>query len=118
MDGEGYLCRFPEGDSYAGREISASWRTPMTDLGSKGSVKQLRELYLRGSGGVIAVSAQTGGGTVFFERLMPESGAEILEAALSGEGRAFCLCLENVKGSRFTVDGGVELLFDAQRRVL
>lgn len=118
MDGEGYLCRFPEGDSYAGREISASWRTPMTDLGSKGSVKQLRELYLRGSGGVIAVSAQTGGGTVFFERLMPESGAEILEAPLSGEGRAFCLRLENVKGSRFTVDGGVELLFDAQRRVL
>ena len=49
---------------------------------------------------------------------MPESGAEILEAPLSGEGRAFCLCLENVKGSRFTVDGGVELLFDAQRRVL
>lgn len=118
VDGDGYICRFDEGESYAGREIHASWRTPMTDLGGKIAVKHLKELYLRGSGGIIAVSAKTGSGTVFFERLMPTETPDVLEATLSGDGRAFCLELANVNGSRFTVDGGVELLFDAQRRVL
>ena len=118
IDGDGYICRFEEGETYAGREIDANWRTPMTDLGGKIAVKHLKELYLRGSGGIIAVSAKTGSGTVFFERLMPTDKPDVLEATLSGDGRAFCLELANVNGSRFTVDGGVELLFDVQRRVL
>ena len=118
MDGDGYLCRFGEGDSYAGREIEARWDTQMTDLGGKISVKQLKELYLRGSGGVIAISAETGSGTVFYERLMPDAKTDVLEALLSGDGRAFRLSIGNVNGSRFTIDGGLELLFDVQRRVL
>lgn len=118
MDGDGYLCRFGEGDSYAGREIEARWDTQMTDLGGKLSVKQLKELYLRGSGGVIAISAETGSGTVFYERLMPDAKTDVLEALLSGDGRAFRLSIGNVNGSRFTIDGGLELLFDVQRRVL
>ena len=118
LAGDGRVCRFDEGDSYDGAEIRAYWRTPMTDLGGKIAVKQLRELYLRGSGGVIAVEAISGGATVFFDRLMPASPADVLEAPLSGDGRAFCLRLSNENGARFTVDGGVELLLDAKRRVL
>ena len=118
IDGEGYVCRFEEGDSYAGRAIEAGWRTPMTDLGGKIAMKHLKELYLRGSGGIIAVSASTGSGTVFYEHLMPTESPDVLEAMLSGDGRAFSLELSNVNGSTFTIDGGVELLFDAQRRVL
>ena len=42
----------------------------------------------------------------------------ILELGLTGEGRAFQLVFRNVNGSRFTIDGGVELLVDLQRRTL
>ena len=90
----------------------------MTDLGGKLAVKQLKELYLRGSGGVITVEAISNGLTVFFDRLMPATLSDVLEARLAGDGRAFCLRLSNEHGTRFTIDGGVELLLDAQRRVL
>ena len=118
LTGEGRVCRFDEGEDYDGRPIAAYWRTPMTDLGGKIAVKQLRELYLRGSGGVIAVEAISNGTTVFFDRLMPAALTDVLEARLTGDGRAFCLRLSNEFGTHFTIDGGVELLFDAQRRVL
>ena len=78
----------------------------------------LKELYLRGSGGVITVEAISNGLTVFFDRLMPATLSDVLEARLAGDGRAFCLRLSNEHGTRFTIDGGVELLLDAQRRVL
>ena len=67
---------------------------------------------------MIAISAETGSGTVFYERLMPDAKTDVLEALLSGDGRAFRLSIGNVNGSRFTIDGGLELLFDVQRRVL
>lgn len=118
LDGEKYICCFDEGDSYAGREIAAHWRTPETDLGDKGAVKKLKELYLRGSGGLISVTAETRAGTIFSEKLMPENGKDILELPLTGEGRAFQICLSNVAGSSFSIEGGVELLMDAQRRIL
>lgn len=118
LAGDGRVCRFDEGDSYDGAEIRAYWRTPMTDLGGKIAVKQLRELYLRGTGGVIAVEAISDSGTVFFDRLMPASLTDVLEAPLTGDGRAFCLRLSNENGAGFTIDGGVELLLDAKRRVL
>ena len=49
---------------------------------------------------------------------MPDAKTDVLEALLSGDGRAFRLSIGNVNGSRFTIDGGLELLFDVQRRVL
>lgn len=118
LDGAGRVCRFDEGESYDGAEIAAYWCTPLTDLDSKIAVKQLRELYLRGSGGVLAVSAETGERTVFYERVMPDAAGDVLEAPLTALGRAFRLRLSNVGGSRFTVDGGLELLVDVQRRAL
>lgn len=118
LSGDGFVCRFDEGETYDGTPIAAHWRTPMTDLGGKIAVKQLKELYLRGSGGIIAVEAISNGLTVFFDRLMPAQLSDVLEAKLSGDGRAFCLRLSNENGTRFTIDGGVELLIDAQRRVL
>ena len=90
----------------------------MTDLDAKSVSKRLEELYLRGSGGILSVEAVTESGTVYNERLMPGSGERILELGLTGEGRAFQLVLRNVNGSRFTIDGGVELLVDLQRRAL
>lgn len=118
LDGAGRVCRFDEGESYDGAEIAAYWYTPLTDLDSKSTVKQLKELYLRGSGGVLCVSAETGGNTVFYERIMPDSNGDMIEAPLTTLGRAFRLRLSNVGGSRFTVDGGLELLLDMQRRAL
>ncbi len=118
LDGNGYVCRFDEGDDYAGARIEAYWNTPMTDLDQKIASKRLSELYLRGTGGILSLKATTGGGTVYAERLMPGQTEDILELGLSGGGRAFRLTFENVNGSRFTIDGGVELLIDMQRRAL
>ena len=67
---------------------------------------------------MIAVEAISDSGTVFFDRLMPASLTDVLEAPLTGDGRAFCLRLSNENGAGFTIDGGVELLLDAKRRVL
>ena len=118
MDGNGYVCRFEAGESYDGARIDAYWKTPMTDLDSKAVSKRLEELYLRGSGGILSLEAVMESGTVYNERLMPGGGERILELGLTGEGRAFQLVFRNVNGSHFTIDGGVELVMDMQRRVL
>ncbi|MEG1882981.1 MAG: hypothetical protein RRZ24_10290 [Clostridia bacterium] len=118
LDENGYLCRFNEGDSYAGEPIQAYWNTPMTDLSQKISGKHLQELYLRGTGGILAVEARSGDGATYYERILPGKNNEVLEIPLSGDGRAFSLRFSNVNGSRLTVEGGVELLIDLQRRVL
>ena len=118
LDGEGRACRFEEGETYDGARIDAYWKTPMTDLDSKAVNKRLEELYLRGSGGILSVEAVTESGTVYNERLMPGGSERILELGLNGEGRAFQLVFQNVNGSHFTIDGGVELIMDMQRRVL
>ena len=118
LDGAGAVCRFDEGDDYAGARIDAYWKTPMTDLDSKAVNKRLEELFLRGTGGILSVEAVTESGTVYDERLMPGAGERILEMRLTGDGRAFQLVFRNVNGSHFTIDGGVEVVLDAQRRVL
>jgi hypothetical protein len=118
LDGNGHVCRFEEGETYDGARIDAYWKTPMTDLDSKAVNKRLEELYLRGSGGILSVEAVTESGTVYNERLMPGGSERILELGLTGEGRAFQLVFRNVNGSSFTIDGGVELIMDMQRRVL
>lgn len=118
LNGNGYVCRFEEGETYDGARIDAYWKTPMTDLDSKAVGKRLEELYLRGSGGILSVEAVTESGTVYNERLMPGGSERILELGLNGEGRAFQLVFRNVNGSHFTIDGGIELIMDMQRRVL
>ena len=118
VDGAGYVCRFNEGDDYAGVPIDAYWETPSTDMGQKAATKRLCELYLRGTGGRIGVETQTASGTSYYERMMPRDVQAILEVPLTGDGRAFKLRFCNVKGSHFTVCGGAEMLFDMQRRVL
>ncbi len=118
LDANGYVCRFEEGETYDGVRIDAYWKTPMTDLDSKAVGKRLEELYLRGSGGILSVEAVTESGTVYNERLMPGGSERILELGLNGDGRAFQLVFRNVNGSHFTIDGGVELIMDMQRRAL
>lgn len=118
LDQNGYVCRFGEGETYDGARMEAYWKTPMTDLDAKAVNKRLEELYLRGSGGILSVEAVTEGGTVYNERLMPGGSERILELGLTGDGRAFQIVFRNVNGSHFTIDGGVELLLDMQRRAL
>jgi len=118
LDGNGRVCRFGEGETYDGARIDAYWKTPMADMDLKAANKRLEELYLRGTGGILSLEALTASGTVYNERLMPDENESILELKLTGDGRAFQLVFRNVNGSHFTIDGGVELLVDVQRRAL
>lgn len=116
MDGGGYLCRFEEGGSYGGVRIDAWWRSPYTDMDTKIAQKRLMEMYLRGQGGLMLVTAEAGGKTVYYEHLPPGDG--VMEIPLPVEGRVFRFGFRNVNGSRFRVDSGMEALMDMQRRVL
>ena len=115
---DGFVSRFNEGTDYAGKRIDAYWTTPMTDFDEKIADKRLRELYVRGTGGIAAVEAISVSGQSYYERILPDEKGDVLEVPLSGEGRAFRLRISNVNGSGFSIDGGLELLTDVQRRVL
>lgn len=116
-----YICRWGEGATYDGAAVEAYWRTPLTDLGDKGAVKALRELYLRGSAdaaeSAVLVDVSAGAVTDTYRMLLPAEASEVLEIPLKNEGRAFSLRFSNEAGGGFTVTGGAELELVRTRKV-
>lgn len=117
-----YVYAFEEGADYDGRPIAAYWQTPLTDLGYKQGVKTLLELYLRGhgdgrgEGAAMLLDAKVGKNRHSYRYLMPEMEEEVLEIPLKNEGRTFSLRFYNEEGSRFTITGGVHMVFDLRLR--
>ena len=122
IDGERYVCRFNEGRDYAGRPISAWWRTPETDLHEKSTIKGMRALYLRGQAdekqSALLVDVKTGSMTHTHRLLLPENGSEVLEVPLQNEGRTFSLRLYNEAGGHFALTSGAEIEFEHRRRTI
>ncbi len=124
--GEGrYVCRFDEGDDYDGAPIEAYWDTPLTDLDGKPQIKLLMEMYFRGrgltvsgEGAVVCVEAQAGRNRNHYRYLMPERIEDVLEIPLKSEGRTFRFRFSNEAGSRFEIQGGVQVLFQQRLRAL
>ena len=96
---------------------AAFWETPWLDGASALTVKQAVEAVLTGTGGplkVLALGEAREGDSV--GTLLGEGTPT--EFLLRSVGRRLKLRIENVNGSDFDISGGVELLFDEQRRVL
>jgi len=120
MGGDGRVCRFSEGSSsYGSNPIQAWWKTPRMDLGSKLSRKQLLELYLEARGTGLTVTSHCDAETTE-ETCAPASEiqAGAIELVLRGQGRHVQLEFSNPAGQWFSIDDGVELLLDMQRRPL
>ena len=120
IDGARRVCRFGEGATYDGAPIAAWWQTPLTDLYDKGSVKSIRELYLRGSSdladSVILMDMTIDTHTATHRMRVPETRATVLEVPLAGEGRTFSMRFYNEAGGRFALEAGAEVLLDERRR--
>lgn len=119
INGKKYVYRFGEGDSYDGEPILAWWSTPLTDLGDKGCIKQLRRLYMRGSAhedAAVLLDAIAGDNTSTHRVLLPSSEKRVLEIPLNNEGRTFSLVFYNEGGGRFSLNSGVELELSLRRR--
>jgi hypothetical protein len=122
IDGNRYVCRFNEGDTYGGAPIDAWWRTPETDLREKSTVKGMRALYLRGNTDARAsatiVDVKTGALTQTHTLLLPESASDVLEVPLENEGRTFALTFRNEAGGHFAITSGVEIEIEQKRRAI
>ena len=117
LTGSGEVAVLNEGNTYGSDQIQAYWETPWMDGTSTLTVKQTVEAVLTGTGGPLRVyvlgEIREGDGV---RQLLGENvPAEFL---LRSAGRRLKLRIENVNGSDFDLGGGVELLFDEQRRVL
>jgi len=118
LGGNGRVARFSE-DSYAygADPIQAWWKTPGMDLGSKLNRKQLLELYLEARGTGLTVTTNTGSEETERTCALDQTTAA-KEIPLHGQGRHVQLTFSNPEGQWFSIEDGVELLCDMQRRPL
>lgn len=112
-----FVYLFNNGMDYDGEPINAFWCTPLTDLGAKAAVKNLRRLYLRGSGGTLKVTVEIDGNTYTCRKQLPDSCSKVTEIPLKNGGRCFRLKLSNEAGGSFTLRGGLELKIGIGKRV-
>ena len=117
LTGGGEVAVLNQGTTYGGEPIEAFWETPWLDGASALTVKQTVEAVLTGTGGPLKIYVL--GETREGDSVALLTGADRpTEFPLRSMGRRLKLRIENVSGSDFDVSGGVELLFDEQRRVL
>lgn len=107
-----YVCRFEEGSTYDGSPIEAYWKTPQTDLNTKGVDKQPRRIHLRGTGGAIILVYKVGMHEKTERYLMKSREEEVLTIAMLNMGRTLQLTIKNERGSNFRLIGGVEIEYD------
>ena len=108
--------------TYAGYEdgeivekpIEAYWNTPFTDLQARSVTKHVKWLYLRGSGGKALIDIKAGPYIQHETYAMPAKQGDIIRIPLRYEGRAIGLCIRNVAGGWFEVEGGLTLRYEAK----
>jgi len=110
------ICEWGRGGSFDGEPIEAHWHMPLTALGDCSAVKTLRELYLRGRGGELIITADVDGAAQTARVRLPDEPNEVAEVKLKNEGRTFRLSIANVGGGSFTLCGGVQLALGVRKR--
>lgn len=111
-----YVYIFNRGNSYDGEPINARWSIPTSDLGDKTTIKNLNELYLRGSGGYVNITTRVDSLTNHYRRKLPQNITDVLELPLINEGRCIGLTISNDAGGALSLSGGLELLLSVRYR--
>lgn len=115
LDDRAEISVFDGSRYYSGQPINASWTTPLIDLGSKATDKQLIELYAVGEGYLEVEVLDKGGVHRSSAHLKKDCLTEI---PLHGGGRVFRLRIKNGFNKPLVLDSGLEILMDVQRRPL
>ena len=111
---------YDHGDTHDGVPIEGYWKTPCTDLGDKGEIKGLVELYIRGesnTGSSICVETYSDGKQELYTVDGLDSPQVVKDVRLNGEGRTFAVRVSNLNGGHFSICAGLELLLSCRRRV-
>ena len=106
-------CLWGRGGSFDGEPICAWWRTPLTDLGDRASIKTLRMLCLVGSGEACVTTNADGVPSRSLARL--DGGGLVVEIPLKNEGRRFCFTIENSSGA-LSLTGGLQAELSVRKR--
>ena len=107
VNGDRYVYRLNEGDTYDGKPIRAYWQTQKTDMGAKFKDKKIKEVYVRGEGGVMNFNVFSGISSNVYSCTV--SDYEVIGLVPNiDSARTFYFRIENEAGSRFTLEGGME----------
>lgn len=119
VNGNRYVYEFNRGDDYDGVPIPAFWETQHTDLGSKLYKKQIADVLMRGGGGDFKLSVTAGGVTQTEpRRWVATRDGEVLDVQIRIDlASSFHIRIENRAGSRFHIDGGLDVLFGKEMKV-
>jgi hypothetical protein len=108
VNGDRYVYRMNEGDTYDGKPIRAYWQTQKTDMGAKFKDKKIQEIYIRGEGDVMNFNVFSGNSQNTYPCTVSDYEVIGLYPDIDS-ARTFYFRIENEAGSRFTLEGGMEV---------
>lgn len=106
-----YVYKFNTSPYYDSQPIHAYWETQHTDLHQKWRDKKITATYIRGTGEAMVFTLNTDS-SYRTERHVIGSSRVIEISPPTDSTRAFSLRIENEAGSVFTLDGGMEVLYE------
>lgn len=105
VDDEGYVCKYNEGESHDGENITAHWKSKEYDLGSKGAIKNVLSLAVLAKGnGPVEVTVNTDREIKKIKALLDKT-AKYYNLPIRARGRSFNVEIRNTEGSSFFLDG-------------
>ena len=115
---DGAVLRREEGSKLlkeykTGEPLDAVWESQVMEINSLVMKKQLKALWFRASGDRIRVKVHTDVGDTQIEVVPSEMKTNVVRLPVSmAEARHIQLTVSNVNGSRFSIEGGILLVFD------
>lgn len=95
--------------------LEAVWESQIMEINSLVMKKQLKALYFRAKGGRIRIRIHTDIGDTQTELVPQEMQTNVIRLPIQmSEARHLQVIVSNVNGSRFSIEGGICLLFDRQ----
>lgn len=111
-----FVCEFEVGTSYDGDPIDAYWMTQKSDLGAILMKKRLTTMMFRASDGIIRVTANPLSNMKIADKVLSDmdDGFAVLAFEMSPT-RLVQAKIENVAGGYFSITGGVEMIYEAEK---